>query len=418
MNPEEKLKALNRVLEHSKAAPFYKNRLPGRPLRSLKELQNIPFTTKEDLRQHSPFGLLCLPQKQLYQYHESFGTTGNPVSVWFSREELRDNARCVSRWGVNFNEDDIVLVRFPYAISSVAHAVHAAAQLKRACVLPVSSRTTVSPFPRVVRLMQKLGVTVLACLPMQAVLIAETAEMMDLDPRADFPRLRALCTAGEILSPGRRRLLENIWGVPVFDNYGLTETGPAVLDCSCGTPHPLSQRLFIELLDEDLQREVKPGTTGYLVLTTLGKRAVPLIRYLTGDRARLVEKKCSCGKELSLEIRGRREDTLAVGSLVLDAWDMQEIVSALPGCRFWAAGPRPGGLHLVVEKEKAGRGMAPEIIAELEKAYQIKFHIDVLPRGTLCNRELLLSEGEVGKPKYIFTAMEMQEQKFAGAAVI
>lgn len=416
MKPQEKLKVLNQVLEQCIASPFYRERLPGRPLGALEELKAIPVTTKEDLRRVSPLGLICVSRRELYQYHETFGTTGTPVSTWFTREDLRYNAKEISMCGVGFNEDDTVLVRFPYAISAVAHMIHAAAQQKRACVIPAGARSTVSPFPRVVNLMQKLEVTILACLPLQAILIAETAEMLGFRPGRDFPALRAICTAGEPLAGGRRKLLEDIWGVPVFDIYGMAEIGTAVVDCEFGLPHPLEDYFVFELLDEDLKKDVTPGELGYLVITTLKKRATPIVRYLTGDRARLVEKECPCGAEWSLEIRGRRDDTISVGSRVLDLWDLDEIVSNLPCRRFWVAGPAPEGLHLVVEEERDCGRVTPQLINKLENMYGMKFRIEVVPGGTLYDRSDLLNVGVVGKPQYIYTALEMEEKTYIRSA--
>lgn len=416
MKSQDKLEVLNKVLEHSKASSLYKQRIPDQPIRSLEELKQIPLTTKEDLRRHSPFGLICVPREELYQYHETFGTTGVPVATWFTKEDLRYNAREITMCGVNLNEDDTVLVRFPYAISAVAHMIHAAAQLKHACVIPAGARTTVSPFPRVVNLMQKLEVTVLACLPLQAVLIAETAEMLGVKPHRDFPHLRAICTAGEPLTHGRRKLLEDIWGVSVFDFYGMAEIGTAVVDCEFGRLHPLEDYFIFELLGEDLKTDVKQGELGYLVITTLKKMATPVIRYLTGDRARVVEKECACGKDFSLEIRGRREDTLAVGGQVLDLWDLEEILSNLPCRRFWVAGPAPGGLHFVVEEEKPGDHVSSELISMMEKKYKMKFRIEVVPKGTLYDRSELLAVGVVGKPQYIYSAGEMEQKEYIKSA--
>lgn len=412
MNAQDQLELLNRVLELCGASPFYRERLPGRPLRSLEELRKIPLTTKDDLRCGSPFDLLCVPRAELHQYHETFGTTGIPVSTWFTREDLRNNAREITRCGVNLSEEDIVMVRFPYAISAVAHMFHAAAQMKHACVIPVSARSTVSPFPRVVNMLRQLEVTVLACLPLQVVLIAETAELLGFQPGRDFPHLRAICTAGEPLSPGRRKILEGIWGVPVFDFYGMAEIGTAVVDCEFQTPHPLDDYFIFELLDKDLTTPVKPGELGYLVITTLKKRATPFIRYLTGDMARFVEKECPCGKEYSLEVHGRREDTIAVGDRVLDLWDLDEIVHNLPCRRFWVVGNAPEGLRFVVEEEKAGDTVSPAILKKLESKYRMKIDVEVVPSGTLYDRSDLLDVGVVGKPQYLYTYSEMQQKKY------
>jgi len=412
MNQDEKLQALNRLLLHCKNSPFYRDRIPEGPLASLEELKGLPFTTKEDLRKNSPYGFICVPRKELYQYHESFGTTGDPVSVWLTREDFVDLAHSVNSGGINFTEDDVVLVRFPYAISSVAHFVHAAAQMKGACVIPASSRTVVIPFTRIVNLLKKLDVTVLASLPLQAVLIAETAEMMGYRPDRDFPGLRAIYTAGEALTPHRRKALEDIWGVPVSDNYGMTEIGAAAVNCEYGIHHPLEDKFIFELLDEELKSEVKPGETGYLVVTTLTRRGTPLIRYFTGDRARLVMKDCPCGRKVSMEIRGRKQDILKIGDRDFDLWDVGDLVSALPCRRFWAAGPAPGGLRIVVEQERPGDAVSPELVKRLEAEYNVRLDIEVVPKGTLYDRSELLSVGLVGKPRYIYTQREMEGKDY------
>lgn len=412
MDTREKLNQLNQVLEYCKASAYYRDRIPARPLGSLEELKSIPLTTKADLRNQSPFGLLCVPRQDIYQYHESFGTTGSPVSVWLTREDFRSFANQLVRLGVNFNRQDIVLVRFPYAISAIAHATHAAAQAKDACVIPASSRSTISPFPRVIHLMQNLRVTVLAGLPLQMILLAETAELLGLSPRNDFPHLRALCTAGEPLSSGRRGILEEIWGVPVFDNYGMTEIGAAVIDCQYGQPHPQEEDFIFEVLSDDMKTVANPGEVGHLVVTTLKRRAVPVLRYLTGDRARLVKQPCRCGQPYCLEVRGRQEDTLALGNRVLDSWDLQENVSHLPNHRFWVAGPGQQGLHLVVEEEINGDPPDSALLQLLENRYNLKMVIETVPRGTLYDRTELLSLGVVGKPRYLYSQQEMEEKAY------
>ena len=416
MTPSERLAALNRVLKHCRAAPFYRDRIPEKPLTSLSGLKRIPLTTKEDLRRASPFGLICIPRNEICQYHESFGTTGVPVSVWFSKDDLKDFAGQLTKWGVNFNQNDTVLVRFPYAISGIAHGTHTAAQLKNACVIAASSRSTVSPFPRVVDLMRKLQVTLLAGLPLQALLIAETAELLGYKPDRDFPHLRAIGTGGEPLFSGRKKMLEGIWGVPVFDHYGMTEIGAAVLDCEFGQPHPLEDDYIFELLDKDTKTDVKPGQVGYLVVTTLKRRATPIIRYLTGDRARVVERKCPCRKDMSLEIRGRREDTIAVGSRLLDLWDLQEIVSHLPCRRFWVVGPDSDGLRFIVEEEKTGDSVSTDRIRKLEEMCQLRLEVEIVPKGTLYDRSELLALGEVGKPRYIYSAEEVRKKAYLKSA--
>lgn len=407
MTPQERLEALNRALRRARKAEFYRDRLPRRGLRSLDELSQIPLTTKADLRAVSPFGLLCVPWRKLYQYHETFGTTGTPVSSWYTKHDFRDNAQEIALGGVNLGPEDLLLVRFPYAISAAAHVFHEAGRLAGACVIPASSRSTVSPFPRILDLLRKLKVTVMAGLPLQALLLAETAELMGLDARTDFPDLRAICTAGEGLGPARRALLENLWGVPFFNYYGLTETGNVAADCAHRRLHVAEDYFIVELLAPDLKTPVAPGQIGYLVVTALRRRATPAIRYLTGDRARWVTEECPCGRGWSLEVRGRDEDTLVAGGRDFDVWDLEEILSHLPCRRFWAVASTGEGLRFVVEEERPGDAVSGELLRQLEAECGLPLRFDIVPRGTLYDRRQLLDVGCVGKPRYIYSENEL-----------
>jgi phenylacetate-CoA ligase len=412
MDTGKTLTQLNNLIRHCQNTPFYRDRLPLVPLQSLEDFRCIPLMTKEDLCNNSPFGMICVPETQLFQYHESFGTTGTPFSVWLTQEDYETNAAELSDWGVCFHSRDIVMVRFPYSISAIAHTITTTAQLRGSCVIPAGARSKVSPFPRMVNMLQKLKVTVLACLPLQVLLIAETAELMGFDPKKDFPDLRAICTAGETLAPGRRKTLEGIWNVPVFDNYGMTEFGAAVVDCRYQQPHPQEDYFYFEILREDLTSIAEPGETGYLVITTLRRRGTPLVRYLTGDLARLIPGNCACGAKFSLEVRGRAQDIIKLKNRHLDLWEVEELVARLPCCRFWVAAPNHGTLDIIVEEEQAGETVNPELLKSLERAFDITLSVTVVPRGTLYDREELLSIGVVGKPQYIYTAREMLERKY------
>ncbi|WP_257459678.1 phenylacetate--CoA ligase family protein [Archangium lipolyticum] len=412
MATSERLEIINQVLRHARGSAFYKERLPGTPLRSWEEFQRLPFTTKEDLRRQSPHGLVCVPSQELLQYHESSATTGAPVSVWYSGEDLAEIQRRFSEWGVGFMPGDRVLIRFPYALSTIGHFVHAAAQHKRACVIPADSRTTITPLPRVVELLRKLQVTVLATISLSAVMIAEAAEMAGFDPRRDFPHLRAICCAGEPLTHCRRQLLEELWGVPVYDNYGMTETGPQAMDCREQQLHPWQGHFWMEVLDEKLEKQVAPGETGYLVVTSLTRRASPLIRYLTGDRVQRLERPCGCGESSTLRIRGRVEDLLWSGGRPLDLWELEEIVSQLPSRRFWRVSSEPDGrLHFVVEKERDGDSLRPALLSRLEEHHGVRLEVDLVPKGTLYDRKEPVSFGMTGKPIYVCASQPKPEHR-------
>jgi phenylacetate-CoA ligase len=410
MATSERLERINQVLRHARGSAFYRERLPGTPLRSWEEFLRLPFTTKEDLRKQSPHGLVCVPSQELLQYHESSATTGTPVSVWYSGDDLAEIQERFSEWGVGFMPGDRVLIRFPYALSTIGHFVHAAAQHKRACVIPADSRTTITPLPRVVELLRKLQVTVLATISLSAVMIAEAAEMAGFEPRRDFPHLRAICCAGEPLTQARRQLLEELWGVPVYDNYGMTETGPQAMDCREQQLHPWQGHFWMEVLDERLEKEVAPGETGYLVVTSLTRRASPLIRYLTGDRVQRLERPCGCGQTSTLRVRGRVEDLLWSQGRPLDLWELEEIVSQLPSRRFWRVNSAPDGrLHFVVERERDGDSLRPAVLSRLEEHHGVRLKVDLVPKGTLYDRKEPVSFGMTGKPIYVCTSQPMPE---------
>jgi phenylacetate-CoA ligase len=400
------LGAINLVLQHARNAPFYRDHLPSTPVQSWEDFKRLPFSRKEDLRQHSPEGLVCVPRRQLLQYHETSATTGAAVSVWYSDEGLERIRTRLAEWGIGFNEEDRVLIKFPYALSSIAHFVQAAAHRKRACVIAADTGTASTPLPLVVQLMRKLRVSVLATLSLQAVVIAEAAEMAGLDPRHDFPHLRAICCGGEPLTPYRRQLLQEIWGVPVYDNYGMTETGPQAMDCAERELHPWDD-FWMEVLDDRLEEEVAPGETGNLVVTSLTREATPMIRYVTGDRVRLLSQPCACGQSTILQIRGRADDTLWIQGRPFDLWELQAIVSKLPSRRFWKAAAEADRLRFIVEKERNEDRIPSGLLERLQQDHGVPVWVDLVPKGTLYDRNEPVSFGRPGKPRYTCTSAEL-----------
>ncbi|EPX61483.1 Phenylacetate-coenzyme A ligase [Cystobacter fuscus DSM 2262] len=400
------LEAINLVLRHARNSPFYRNHLPSTRLQSWKDFKRLPFLRKEDLRQQSPEGLVCVPRQKVLQYHETSATTGDPVSVWYSGESMARIHTQLAEWGVGFHEEDRVLIRFPYALSSIAHFVQAAVHRKQACVIAADTGTPITPLPRVVQLMRKLQVSVLATLSLQAVVIAEAAEMAGLDTRRDFPHLRAICCGGEPLTPYRRQLLHEIWGVPVYDNYGMTETGPQAMDCAQHGLHPWGD-FWMEVLDDRLEQEVAQGETGNLVVTSLTPEATPMIRYVTGDRVRLLTRPCACGQNTTLQVRGRADDILWVQDKPFDLWELQAIVSKLPSRRFWKAAAEPRRLRFIVEKERDGDQIQPGLLEQLRQDHGVQVWVDLVPKGTLYDRNEPVAFGRPGKPSYTCTPAEL-----------
>ena len=408
MNTQKKINAINEILTYAKTSPYYSKRIQIPLLHSLNDLKTIPLTTKADLREQSPFGLLPDSNMSLSQYHESSGTTGTPVSIWYSEPDLDDIVRGITRCGVNFNHHDRVLIRFPYALSTISHFMHRSVQMQSGCVIPADSRTTVTPMPKVIDLMKRLNITVLACISLQAIMLAEMAEMQGLEPKRDFPFLRAICTAGEPLTPYRRKLIEDIWGVPVFDNYGMTEVGTAMVDCTQQHLHMFEDYFHVEILKDDLETDVKPGECGNLVITTLRKRATPMIRYATGDIVQEINSPCSCGKGRSFVIRGRKENLITIESVSFDLYELEKMIAPLPARRFWSAGKITNTLYLFIEKESSTDTIHVNDIEKLKKMYGVNISIILLDKGTLYDRTDEVSFGMKGKPRYFLTDQETE----------
>jgi phenylacetate-CoA ligase len=148
-----------------------------------------------------------------------------------------------------------------------------------------------------------------------------------------------------------------------------------------------------------------------MVVTSLTRRATPMIRCLTGDRVRRLEQPCACGRSTALEVRGRADETLWIGGRPLDLWALEEIVSRLPSRRFWRVTPSHDGLHFVVEREREEDRIAPGLLEELERAHGARLRVDLVPKGALYDRKEQLSFGLVGKPVYIDTTPALAERR-------
>ncbi|WP_273126757.1 phenylacetate--CoA ligase family protein [Bacillus weihaiensis] len=408
MEEQKLLLRLQKSIDHAKSSPFYKKHLMNTNIHSLEDFKRIPFLTKRHLRENSPFGLLAVSKNQTVQYHESSGTTGQPISIWYSESDLNRIINRTSETGVHFSNKDTMVVRFPYAMSIIAHTMQDTGKKHGTCIIPTDSRTTITPMTRVIELLRKCEATILACMSLHAVMLAEVAEGVGLNPRKDFPHLRAICTAGEPITLYRRRLLERIWGVPVYDNYGMTETGTIMVDCKHQHLHQVNDDFYLEILEDDLQTATQQGDIGNLVITSLSQSATPMIRYITGDTVRISTELCTCGKPY-YEIHGRKEAKWTVKDIEFDLWDIEEIISPLNSNKYWAAATRNDALHLVIEKEgqESEANMISKYEQELKEKFGVSIYIHYVEKGALYDRREPLSFGMKGKPIYVLPAHEL-----------
>jgi phenylacetate-CoA ligase len=401
-----RLDRLRDTVARAARAPYYAARLAGARIDTLDDLRRLPITSKEDARAASPYGLLAVAPDQLFEYHESYGTTGTPTSSWLTRQDFENYAAQINHAAVDLRPADRVLVRFPYAISVPAHIVTQAARTRGACVVPVSSRTAISPYTRVIDLLGKLQATVIGCLPMEAIWLAETARQMGRDPSRDFPHLRAFMVAGELLSNARKARIGALWNAQVFNLYGCTEAGNIAADCEAGHLHLSWDHHLLEVLDEQTWQPVPPGQLGIAVLTTLTREAMPLLRFVLGDYVRLREGAgCPCGRTAPvLEHMGRDLNRFDFGGHRYFVRDVEDRLLAAPVeavGNLWLLDVRPGEVRFRVEAKRPDPALYRPLEQQVRDELGLSLVIDPAAPGALFNRARLAKVEPVHKPRVV-----------------
>ena len=285
---------------------------PG-DIRSLEDLAKLPFTVKDDLRENYPYGLFTNGLNEVVRLHSSSGTTGQPTVVGYTRNDLEVWAELAARAlaGAGAGRDSVVHIAYGYGLFTGGLGVHYGAEKIGATVVPVSGGQT----KRQVRMMKDLGTTLLACTPSYALNIADAMIEMQIDP-GELALSSGLFGA-EPWSDNMRKIIEEKLQISAFDIYGLSEVmGPGVAyECSAKEGLHLPEDHFIAEIIDPVSGEVLPeGTAGELVITTITKEALPVIRYRTRDITSLTRRPCSCGRtHLRIaKVSGRTDDMLII----------------------------------------------------------------------------------------------------------
>ncbi|MBB4824766.1 phenylacetate-CoA ligase [Sporosarcina luteola] len=388
------------LLERVQQAPFYKKKLES--VSPEVPFKGLPFTTKDELRSLSMFDLLAVERRRISHFHESSGTTGIPSASWYTKRDLEIGGRDIGESGIQFTADDLVLIRFPFSLFLPAYLVLHAAYQSDAGVIPVSSRNTVTTYPKVLQLMAELEATVFAGIPRELELLAETARQMSINPLEAFPKLRGILVAGELMSPKRKAHLEKLWGRPVYNLYGSTETGNIARMCKFGKLHLSETHYHLEVLNSLLEAEVNLGQIGIGVITTLTKEGTPLLRYVTEDLVSLHESTCACGS-LEKEIRhfGRAADCLTIDGIAVNLCDFQEAIYALdPVPIAWKIQEQENGFYAILQFAQPFLD-SKEVIEDHFRQYNIPGTIAISLSEPLLDLSVLLDREISTKPIYI-----------------
>ncbi len=298
--------------------PFYRKKMqnigiePG-DIRGIEDLEKLPFTTKQDLRDNYPFGLFAVPKSEVVRVHASSGTTGDPTVVGYTRKDIATWSEVVARTlsACGATRDDVIQVAYGYGLFTGGLGVHYGSERIGATVVPISGGNT----KKQIKLIKDFGTTVLACTPSYSLYISEVLEEMNIDPR-DLP-LRVGIFGAEPWTNSMRKEIEDKLKIKAFDIYGLSEIiGPGVA-CECEHQtglHVIEDHFIPEIVDKDTLKPLGYKEKGELVFTTLTKEALPLIRYRTKDLTILHNEKCTCGRtNVRMEkVTGRTDDMLII----------------------------------------------------------------------------------------------------------
>ena len=297
--------------------PYYREKMqkagvePG-DIRGLEDIEKLPFTTYEDLNKAYPFGLAAVPKSELVRVHASSGTTVKPKIAVYTRRDIDTwsecAARCLTMAGVT--RDDVIQVGYGYGLFTGGLGAHYGAEYVGALVLPMSTGNT----KKLIDMMIDCGATAIACTPSYLLHVAEDLQKAGL---VDKIKLKTAICGAEPWTNEMRASIEKQLGIKAYDIYGLTEIlGPGVAaDCDAHAGlHIWEDHFLPEILDPATLKAVPEGQSGELVITTLTKEGMPMIRYRTKDLTSLETSKCSCGRTMARiqRFKGRTDDMLII----------------------------------------------------------------------------------------------------------
>ena len=311
------LERLQLTLKRCMNTPFYKKRfeeshLKPSDINSLSDLQKIPFTTKQDLRDNYPFGLAAVPMDEVVRLHSSSGTTGTPTVILHTQKDLDEWANAVARclYMVGLRRGDVFQNSSGYGMCTGGLGFQYGAERLGMLTVPAAAGNT----KRQIKFITDFGTTALHAIPSYASRLYEVMQEMGIDPQRDT-KLRTLVIGAEPHSEEQRRKIERMLGVKAYNSFGMSEMcGPGVaFECpEQNGMHIWEDYYIVEIVDPVTLEPVPEGEVGELVLTTINREAMPLLRYRTRDLTRILPGECPCGryhKRLD-RMKGRSDDMM------------------------------------------------------------------------------------------------------------
>ena len=333
------LHKLQRTVAHCYAhTPFFRQQMDvlgvtPDDILTLDDIRRLPFTYKTDLRDNYPFGMFAVPMDKIIRLHATSGTTGKPTTVGYTRGDIDIWAECAARslGCAGGTKNDMVQVSYGYGLFTGGLGMHYGVEKMGATALPTSSGNT----QRQIMLMQDYGTNLLCCTPSYALLLLETMQEMGID--TSKLALRAGCFGAEAWTEGMRQQIEAGMGIDALDIYGTAEMmGPGVaMECREAKHglHIWEDYFLAEIINPDTNEPVPDGTFGELTITTLGKEAMPILRYRTRDLTCIIPEPCICGRTHRRihRLRGRVDDMLIIRGVNVFPSQIEAVLTEMDG---------------------------------------------------------------------------------------
>ncbi|WP_462324277.1 phenylacetate--CoA ligase family protein [Desulfoplanes sp.] len=391
----------NAAFQASKSR-FYRDQLFRAGVRiadinSVEDIRKLPFTTKDDLREHYPDGMLAMSIEEMNRMHASSGTTGSPTCVFYSKNDIQTWADLMARsmYGVGIRPEDVFQNMSGYGLFTGGLGIHYGAERLGCCTIPAGAGNS----KRQIKLLKDFHVSVIHIIPSYALHLATVFESIGMDPRS--LELRVAVIGAEPHSEAVRRRVEEIYGIKAYNSYGLSEmNGPGVaFECmEQDGMHIWEDAYLAEILDPETLEPVPDGEIGELVLTTLAREGMPLIRYRTKDLTRFLPGDCPCGRTHRRldRILGRADDMIILKGVNIYPMQIERVLMGIPevGQNYLIVLEREGFLDQMrikvevkddffVEDMRVLKGLQQSIARKLRDEILITPRVDLVEHNTL-----------------------------------
>ncbi|WP_456325135.1 phenylacetate--CoA ligase family protein [Desulfonauticus submarinus] len=357
---------LKSAVARAKKSPFYAKKLKGiepEDLKSIEDVKLLPFTTKEDLREHYPYGFLTVPKSEFVRLHASSGTTGSPTAILYTENDLNTwadlMARCLFMVGVR--KEDVFQNMSGYGLFTGGLGIHYGAERLGCLTIPAGAGNS----KRQIKLLKDFAVSVVHIIPSYALHLSTVFESLGINPK-DF-NLRIFLIGAEPHTDETRRRIEEIYGVKAFNSYGLSEmNGPGVaFECEYQNGMHIWEDAFLaEIVDPVDLTTLPEGEVGELVMTTLAREGMPLIRYRTKDLTRFLPGECPCGRShIRIDrITGRADDMIILKGVNIYPMQVEKVLMSM----------KEVGQNYLIELYKEGHLDQMKVKVEIKDEYFVE----------------------------------------------